>query len=105
MRLHRLFFIALALAMLLSGCVYVHTVEPLTTDMHHTPVAKIEKEGTIKVIGLPPIYSGLQLVAWGNAAIGEVAKQQEMKEVYYADLEIFRVLWIWNEYTVHVYGK
>ena len=105
MRLQSLLLMASALTMFFSGCVYVHTVEPLTVNMDHTPIAKTEKEGTIKTIGLPLIYSGVQLVAWGNAAIGEVAKKQEMKEVYYADLEIFRILWIWNEYTVHVYGK
>jgi hypothetical protein len=105
MKPYRFLLTALSLTMLLSGCFYVHTVQPLTVDMQHTPSAKVEKEGTIKTIGLPPIYGGYQLVAWGNAAIGEVAKQQGMTEVYYADLEIFRILWIWNEYTVHVYGK
>jgi hypothetical protein len=44
---------ALSLTMLLSGCFYVHTVEPLTVDMRDTPVAKIEKEGTMKVIAVP----------------------------------------------------
>jgi hypothetical protein len=105
MRQYSFLLVTLLLTLFLSGCFYVHTVQPLTVDMRNTPVAKIEKEGTIKTIGLPPIYGSYQLVAWGNAAIGEVAKQQGMKEIDYADLEIFRVLWIWNEYTVHVYGK
>ncbi len=42
---------------------------------------------------------------WGSAAIGDVAKEQGMQEIYFADLEVFRVLRIWNQYTVHVYGK
>jgi hypothetical protein len=105
MKPYRFLLAALSLTMLLSGCFYVHTVEPLTVDVRRTPVAKIEKEGTMKVIAVPPIVFYAPLVAWGKTAIGEVAKQQGMKEVYYADLEVFRILWIWNEFTVHVYGK
>ena len=105
MKPYRLSVIALALSMLLSGCVYVHTVEPLTLDMDRTPVSGVEKEGSIQVIAFSYYFTSVRLVAWGNAAIGEVAKQQGMKEVYYADLETFSVLRIWNQYTVHVYGK
>ncbi len=89
--------------LLLSGCLYVHTFQPLTQDMHRTLVSAYEKTGTIRLITWP--LSNAPLVAWGSAAIGEVAKEQGMQEVYFADLEIFSVMRIWNEYTVHVYGK
>jgi hypothetical protein len=105
MRPYRLLVIALALTILLSGCVYVHTVEPLTVDMDRTSVSSVEKTGSIQVIAFPYYFTSVGLVAWGNDAIGEVSKQQGMKEVYYADLEIFSILRIWNQYTVHVYGK
>ncbi|OGW39191.1 MAG: hypothetical protein A2010_11930 [Nitrospirae bacterium GWD2_57_9] len=95
---------ALLLLALLPGCLYVHTLQPLTVNMDRTPLSQAEKQGTVKTISLP--YMGqTHLAAWGNAAIGQVAKEQDMKEVYFADLEIFSVLRIWNEYTVHVYGK
>ena len=87
---------------LLSGCLYVHTVEPFTTDMSRTPVGTIQKTGSVQVIAFPPNY---QLVAWGKAAIGEVAKREAMNEVYFADLETFSILHVWNKYTLHVYGK
>ena len=94
---------AVTITLLLSGCLYVHTFQPLTQDMHRTPVSAYEKTGTIRLITWP--LNNAPLVAWGSAAIGEVAKEQGMQEVYFADLEIFSVMRIWNEYTVHVYGK
>jgi hypothetical protein len=97
--------LAVVLMLLLPGCLYVHTMQPVTLDMHRTPVSNHEKTGSVKLIQFPPIWNSQKLVAWGSAAIGEVAQQQEMKEVYFADLEIFSVLRVWNEYTVHVYGK
>jgi len=105
MKPYRLLVTALVLTMLFSGCVYVHTVEPLTVDMDRTSVSGVEKEGSIQLIAFPYYFTSFGLVAWGNAAIGEVSKQQGMEKVYYADLETFSVLRIWNQYTVHVYGK
>ncbi len=95
----------LTLVLLFQGCIYKHTVEPLTLDMHRTPVSSFEKQDSIKVIALPPVWNSQDLVAWGNAAIGQVAKEQGMKEIYFADIETFSVLRVWNRYTVHVYGK
>jgi hypothetical protein len=97
--------VTLLAALFVSGCVYTHTVQPLTLDMHQTPVADYEKTGSIKHISFPVSGGTFDIAAWGSAAIGDVARQQGMKEVYFADLEIVRVLRIWNEYTIHVYGK
>lgn len=93
------------LMLVLSGCLYSHTREPLTVNMHRTSVAGVEKEGSLQLITFPPIIGNYRLIAWGSAAIGDVAKKEGMQEVSYADLEIFSVLRIWNQYTVHVYGK
>ncbi len=94
----------LMLALLLSGCgsglIYTHTVMPLTIDQHRTPVVPAEKEGSLKVISFQ-----YPLVAWDSAAIGDVAKKQGMTEVFFADVETFSILKIWNRYTIHVYGK
>jgi hypothetical protein len=101
MKPFRSLIVVFALFLPLSGCVYVHTVEPLTLDMDRTPVAGMQKEGNLKLISYPPV----ELVAWDSAAIGDIAKKQGMQEVYFADLETFSILHIWNQYTVHVYGK
>lgn len=98
--------LAVLLMLFFSGCIYVHTREPLTLNMDRTPVSSVEKQGSVKLVSFPRFGgAATPLVAWGNAAIAQVAKEQGMQEVYFADLEIFRVLRVWNEYTVHVYGK
>lgn len=93
------------LVLLLAGCVYTHTREPLTLNMDKTPVGSVEKTGSLTLITFPPLIGNYKLIAWGNAAVGEAARLQGMQEVYYADVEILSILKIWNEYTVHVYGK
>lgn len=90
---------------LLFGCLYIHTVQPLTTDMHNTPVGTLEKTDSLKVIAFPTPSGSQPFVAWDKAAIGEVAKKEGMNEVYFADVERFSILTIWNKYTIHVYGK
>ncbi len=97
--------LAVLLLLSVSGCLYVHTVQPLTTNMHATPAAQAEKTGSMQVIAFPPFIGSYPLVAWGNSAIGEVAKKENMSEVYFADIEKFSILGVWNKYTVHVYGK
>lgn len=83
-----------------TGLIYTHTRQPLTLDMHKTVIVPTEAAGDIKHIQFP--YVG---VAWDSAAIGDIAKKHGLKEVSYADLETLRVLGIWNQYTVHVYGQ
>lgn len=103
------FALVLVAALLVSGCatglLYTHTMQPLTLDMHRTPVSQTEKTGSIKMISFPRFGGESRLVAWDSAAIGDVAKKQGLKEVYFADVETFSILSIWNEYTIHVYGK
>jgi len=96
---------AFAFALLFSGCIYVHTVEPLTLNLDRTPVVAEERSGSLKLITFPRMGGSQPLVAWDSAAIGDIAKKQGMEEVYFADLETLSILRIWNQYTVHVYGK
>jgi hypothetical protein len=96
--------VALAAALLVSGCgvgiIYTHTYQPLSLDMHNTKVVPTGADGNIKHIQV-----GMAGVAWDSAAIGDIAKKNGLTEIYSADLETFKVLGIWNQYTVHVYGK
>ncbi len=104
MRTVRFALAAVALALLLSGCsvglIYTHTREPITHDTRPTKVVQTENRGDIKHIQISWIG-----VAWDSAAIGDIAKKNGMNELYFADLETLRVLTIWNQYTVHLYGK
>ncbi len=98
--------LAAVVVMLVAGCsqgiIYTHTFQPLTTDLHRTPVSAVSQEGDIKHLQIPGTAFG---IAWDSAGIGDIAKKHGMHEVYFADLETFRVLLVWNRYTVHVYGK
>jgi hypothetical protein len=85
---------------MMSGHIYTHTWQPLTVDMNRTEVGSVNGAGDIKHLALC-----MASVAWDSAAIGDIARKQGMKELYFADLETFSVLRIWNQYTVHVYGK
>ena len=55
------------------------------------------------MICIRPLYA--PIAAWDSAAIGDIAKKNGMTELYFADVETFSILHIWNQYTVHVYGK
>ena len=97
---------ALALVLLLAGCgmglIYTHTITPLSLDKHRTPGARKEGIGDIKHLVL--LYGPLS-VAWGDDAVGAIAKKNQLQEVYFADLETLSVLGLWNQYTLHVYGR
>jgi hypothetical protein len=88
-----------------TGLLYKHTLEPLTTNFHKTPSAIVgsdEKSGDVKHLHVP--YFNLDVMSDSNA-IGDIARREGFEEVYYADFETLSILSIWNQYTVHVYGK
>lgn len=100
------------IALLLSGCapvglIYTHTRIPLDTNMNRTPVIEDHAEGHIKHLSIPLENignSGLDIF-WSSNAIGDIALEHGISSIYFSDLEILRVLYVWNQYTVHVYGK
>jgi len=95
---------AIALLIMVSGCgagiIYTHTYAPLSTDLDRTPLVQGEKTGDIKHIQLGQIG-----VAWDSVAYGDIARKNGMNVLYFADLETFKILNIWNQYTVHLYGR
>ncbi len=104
MRAWRMTALALLLALAASGCaygiLYTHTVTPLTLNHQATPVAGTEAKGDIKHIQV-----GWLGVMWGKDGLGDIARENGMKELYYADLEYLSVLTVWRQYKVHLYGK
>jgi len=104
MRTLTLVTMVLAFALVLGGCtygiLYTRTVMPLTINQRETPVTGTEGQGEIKHIQLS--YFGIM---WDDAALGDIAREKGMQELYYADLEYLSVLTIWRQYTVHLYGK
>jgi len=86
--------------LMMPAIVYTHTWQPLTLDMNRTKIGTKSGTGEIKHLQIAVVG-----VAWDSAAIGDIAQKQGLKEIYSADLEIFSILHIWNQYTVHVYGE
>ncbi len=96
--------VVLALVLIGAGCttgiLYTHTVEPLTLNHQATPATGTESVSDIKHIQFS--YLGIM---WGDAALGDIAREKGLQELYYADLERLNVLTIWRQYTVHLYGR
>lgn len=91
----------------LTGLVYTHTITPLTTNFHETPVFthKLETgESDVKDLRIPwPVSLEFK---WHSNAIGDIAEREGLEEVYYADIEHLSIfLSIWRQDTVHVYGR
>ena len=108
MRTLTLITTALAFALVLAGCtagmLYTHTIEPLTINHRAIPATGVEGVGEVKQISLPLSYSPMG-VRWGDISFGNVAKEKGLQEFYYADLEHLSVLTIWQQDTVHLYGR
>ena len=90
--------------LVLAGCtprglLYTHIRTPLDINMSQTPADGKNIHGDLKHF---PFYVD---VMWDSNAIGDIAKQNGIETIYYADLETLRILIFWNKYTVHVYGQ
>jgi hypothetical protein len=88
----------------LTGIAYTHIRVPLSEDLVNTPVVVVHTGG--KIIQVKEPVSGYGFYAqWNSNAIGDIAQRYGLKEVYFADIEIFSILRIWTHNKVHVYGK
>jgi hypothetical protein len=91
----------------IQGVVYRHTTTPLDVHLDVTPAFRDlsqEGEGNVKYISVHyfPVYID---IAWDSNAIGDIARARGIETVYYADEEVFSILGIWTQTTVHIYGK
>ena len=98
--------LALVLSFLsLSGCIYgaayTHTTRPLTTNFDRTPSLWCDSaEGNLKQVRFRYVD-----IRWDNNAIGLIAKQHGLKTIYYVDIELLKILGIWTQSFVRVYGE
>lgn len=87
-----------------SGLLYSNKRTPLTRNLRGTPLGT--KIGEMSVKELREIFTGVDLRAqWSSNAIGDIAQQFGMKEIYFADINTLSILaGIWKEETVRVMG-
>lgn len=90
-------FAILAVAFLLTGCLYSNVVAPLSTDLNKTTLGK--KEGRAST------HSVLWLVSWGDAGVAAAAKNGGLVTVHHMDVEIQNFLFgLYTKETTIVYG-
>ena len=89
----------------LPGLIYTHVRYPLTWDLNNTPVPESLPKAS-KIIEIREPVTGLGINARLNAnAIGEIAKANGIKTLYFADQERFSILGIWTSHKVILYGE
>ena len=87
-----------------EGYFFTWTRVPFTKDLNNTPVPR--REAGAKVIRIKEPFSGYGIAAEFNSnAIGDIARENGMTTVYFADLETFDVLGIWKHREIMVYGE
>ena len=82
-----------------GGAIYSHVTVPMDLNLDRTPVHQEQVQDS---------WNTLQYyirVDWGSLGIGDIAKRQGLKHVYYADLETLTVLGLWRQRWAHVYGE
>lgn len=88
----------------ISGYIYEHYRKPFTTDLNSTAVAW--KTGQGKVVEVQEPLSGYGVSAEFNSnAVGDIARENGISKVYWADMEYFNVLGIWKEQRLFIYGE
>ena len=88
----------------LEGRVFKFVRVPLTMNLDNTPSTIFQANG--KIIKVVEPFSGYNFYAEFNSnAIGDIAKKHGLKKVYFADLEIFSILGIFNCELVRIYGE
>jgi hypothetical protein len=89
----------------LVGLVYTDVKLPLTRDLHATPVPSVPPRSK-RVIEIREPVTGLGLYARVDSnAIGDIARQNHLKRLYFADQEVFSILGIWKTHRVILYGE
>lgn len=101
---------AVAIALLLSGCmlaapvippqgwVYNDTKAPITTNFKDTPIGtKVGSSSSSSLLW--------GLIAFGDCSIHSAAQQGGLSKIYHADYEHFNILGLYSKTTVYVYGE
>jgi hypothetical protein len=98
-RLLGLALVALVSPGCLGGLIYTHVTVPLDVNLDETPVY------TEKGRDSRNTFQYYVRFDWGSDGLGDVAKEQGLTRIHYADREILSVLGIWRQSFAHVYGE
>lgn len=88
----------------LIGMMYTNVKLPLTEDLNATPVPDTPPD-TDRVVEIKEPITGAGIYARVSVnAIGEIALQNGVETLYFADQEIFSILGVWKTNRVYLYG-
>ncbi|GAB6909074.1 conserved hypothetical protein [Desulfosarcina cetonica] len=89
----------------LVGVLYTNVRLPLTEDLNATP-APTGTPVSDQVLEIKEPFSGVGLYARvSNNAIGEIARQNGVDPLYFADQRVFSILGIFKTHRVYLYGR
>ena len=89
----------------LVGIVYTNVKMPLTRDLKSTPLPA-HLPVSDRIIEIKEPFSGLGIYARVSSnAIGDIARQNGVDPLYFADQEVFSILGIWKTQRVFLYGE
>lgn len=107
------FMLAMAAMASLAGCgtgplvglVYTNVKMPLTRDLKSTPLPA-HPPVSDRIIEIKEPFSGLGMYARVSSnAIGDIALQNGVNPLFFADQEVFSILGIWKTQRVFLYGE
>jgi hypothetical protein len=89
----------------LVGIVYTNVKMPLTRDLRPTPMP-VHLPVSDRIIEIKEPFSGLGMYARVSSnALGDIAWQNGVDPLYFADQEVFSILGIWKTQRVFLYGE
>ena len=89
---------------LLIGMVYKNVKLPLTENLNATPMPDMPPSSD-RVVEIKEPITGAGIYARVSVnAIGEIALQNGVETLYFADQEIFSILGVWKTNRVYLYG-
>ncbi len=89
----------------LVGIVYTNVKLPFTRDLANTPVPA-DLPHSDRVLEIKEPLSGLGLYTRLNSnAFGDIARQNGVDPLYFADQEVFSILGVYKTHRVFLYGK
>ena len=87
------------------GIVYTNVRMPLTANLHLTPMASNPPTNG-RTLEIKEPFTGYGLYARVDSnAIGDIARQNGMQTLYFADQQRFSILGIWTTVKTILYGE
>lgn len=109
----RFFLLTAILMVCLAGCgtgplvglVYTRVKLPLTRDLKAAPMPA-QPPGSMRTIEVKEPFTGFGMYARVNSnALGDIARQNGMTRLYFADQEVFSILGIYKTHRVILHGN